>query len=232
VFVIDGDAECLAIAERHGALAVCCTPLRGYSASLKAVLYSTARVIPAERFVCIDADTVILGRLDPLFEALDACVPGSILACLDQNHETYSCLQHALEELYQGSSADLDRLLDPPLGEADYSMIVNDGCFATDRAGLLGLDSLLRSMPDVADWVDVYTLRNQWLFNLALARMGNGVRMNDTYNVQLHAHDVEFREDGLGASWRGRPARVLHFNAWSRRKYPEWRQLVREALSP
>jgi predicted O-methyltransferase YrrM len=76
--------------------------------------------------------------------------------------------------------------------------------------------------------------RNQFIFNLALARLGCGVELSPVYNVQLNVQDVEasVSEGRARAVWRGRQARVLHFNGAGRKKYPELRGRYSAASEP
>jgi hypothetical protein len=192
---------------------------------VKSALYSIARFVRAEQYLCLDADMLVLDDVSPVFEALDACAGGSILACTDQNRETYEDLGRALVGLYRGTDTDFNRLLGMPLGEPRFPLVLNDGAFAGDRRALLGLDSAIRAMPGAVTWVDAFYLRNQFLFNLALARMRCAVPLADAYNLQLHVQDVQVDPvgDRLGATWNGDPVRVLHFNAAGRVKHADWR---------
>jgi hypothetical protein len=50
------------------------------------------------------------------------------------------------------------------------------------------------------------------------------VELDPIYNINLHSQHVDLRHaDGMTeAIWRGRRARVLHFNGWGRHKYSAW----------
>jgi predicted O-methyltransferase YrrM len=112
--------------------------------------------------------------------------------------------------------------------EATYPLVVNDGLFAGTRAALLALDAEIRSMSNAQQWMserpDVWW-RNQFFFNLALARLRCGSELDSIYNLQLHVHDAELRDVNghLEATWLDRSVRVLHFSGNGRRKYPEFR---------
>lgn len=226
VLAVDPAPATLAVAAAYGATVILCTALRPINSSVKSALYSVARIIPAEQFLCLDADTVVLGSLRSLFAAIEVCRPGAVLACADQNQRFYSTLGEALHGVYAGSTADLERFLGELLGEHECEVVANDGVFAGGRNAMLAVDSAIRSMPGAAEWVDANSLRNQFLFNLAIARMRCGVQLDDTYNLQLHAQDVEMaRRDGrVEARWRGRTVRILHFNSQGRHKHAEWRR--------
>lgn len=228
VMLVDPDTECLQVADTYGASVIECHSRRPVNSSVKSALYSLACVVPADEFVCLDVDMVVLGSLQPVFDALRACAPGSILACIDQNQDTFPNLEAALSELYGGSASDLARFLGSVQGEAGYELVLNDGSFASGRVGLLALHSAIRAMPEAPHWLDGNPLRNQFLFNLALARMRCAIRMDDAYNLQLHAQDVGVCWSGgrIEARWRGRPMRVLHFNAGGREKHADWRRYL------
>src|SRR5215470_13807626 len=68
VFVLDGDEECTAVAARHGAAVVPCRLLTSANPTVKSLLYSVANVVSAKRFLCLDADLIVTGPLQPIFE--------------------------------------------------------------------------------------------------------------------------------------------------------------------
>lgn len=240
VLVVDGNSACEQVARKYQATVIRCRSHARVNATTKAALYSIARVVNAERFLCLDADMLVLGDLRPVFHALDACPDGTILACREGNgrgwHQ-FDTLGHALCTVYGGREADLTLLLGTPDGEAVYSLVVNDGLFAGGRAALLSLDGFLRGLPHAARWTDERRdiwWRNQFLFNLALARLRCGVELDASYNLQLNSHEVEFssQEGRVQARWDDRPVRVLHFNGLGRHKYPEWRNLFAQVSDP
>jgi predicted O-methyltransferase YrrM len=236
VFLVGTDPECERVIAKNGATLIRCRPYANFNATLKSILYSSPLVIDAARFACIDADTLVLGDLRPLFAALEACPAGSILACREGNGYGYKDLGHALNSIYGGRDSDLSRML----GKSEdlrYPLVVNDGLFAGTRGALLALDSLIRSMPQAVAWTDQrrdIAYRNQFIFNLALARLDCGVELDPVYNVQLNTQDVKFEltNGGMQALWRGAPSRVLHFNGCGRHKYPEWRGLYASVANP
>jgi hypothetical protein len=229
VLGVNCDEQCRRVIEKHGATAIECKSLAHMNPALKAMLYSIARVVNAEQFLCLDADTLVLGDLRPVFAMIEACPSGSILVCRDA-FLGQGNLQRELCSNYVGKSGDLAMLLGRPFNEASYPLAVNDGVFAGSRGALLALDNLIRNMSNAVAWVDQYPehgWRNQFIFNLALARMKCGVELDARYNLQLHMNDARISKTsgGIEALWRGRSARVLHFCGWGRDKYPELRGL-------
>ena len=207
VFVIGDDGRCERVAAKYGALAVRCRALASVNAMSKAILYSVARVVDARQYVCLDSDMLVLRDLGPLFGAIEACPEGSILACREGNGQGFSNLAHAMRSVYGGREFDATRLAIAP-DEAAYSLVVNDGLFAGGRAAMLALDGAIREIPQAVEWVDERRdiwWRNQFIFNLALARLRCGVELDGSFNVQLHTQDVRFHSIGAG---RGRVARA------------------------
>jgi hypothetical protein len=237
VFAVDGDAACSRVAQSHGATVIPCTRRAPISVAVKSLLYSAARVIDAEKFLCLDADMLILDDLAPVFAMLDLFPEGSVLACREANSYSESNLGTAIRYTYFADPRDIHRILGRHNGEADYPLVVNDGLFAGRRTALLDLDGVIRALPQAAAWVDEAQhycwWRNQFIFNLALARLRCGVQLDDLCNVQLHTQDAEVRvEEGRPrALWRGRPVRVLHFCGLGRKKYPQFRELLSEGLA-
>ncbi len=236
VFGLNSNAACEAVVAKYHGTLIRCRPHAPINPMSKAVLYSVARVVDARQYLCLDADMLVLGDLHPVFSALDACPEGTVLACREGNNKSLDHLGKALERVYGGSHSDLHRLSVSP-EEAAYPLVVNDGIFAGGRAALLALDGVIRLMPNAAAWADDHRTvwwRNQFVFNLALARLRCGVELDSGYNVQLHAQDVQIRQEGarVCAGWQGRQVRVLHFSGGAKRKYSEWQGLFASVPDP
>lgn len=231
LFAVEANAECERIACKYNALLIPCRPLAPVNVSVKAILYSIARVIEAEQYICLDADMFILGSIAPIFDALEASPVGSVLVCREANHSGPYKLRDALVYTYLGNPSDLRRVLGFVNGEGEYSLVVNDGMFAGTAAALRAIDGIIRGMPQAISWMEerrqVCWWRNQFIFNLAVARLRCGVEVDGCYNVQLHTQDVEVRDDNrrVQAAWRGRSARVLHFCGVGKMKYPQLQRL-------
>jgi hypothetical protein len=230
VFAVDADAACRRVAARYGADVIECTRKAHVNATVKSVMYSVARVVDAEQFVCLDADMLVLGDLNPVFSAIDACAEGAILACREGNGFHYDDVGHAVMTVYGGRAGDLARVMGRDGGEGRDRLVVNDGIFAGSRAALLALDALLRGWRGAPRWVDERKdiwWRNQAVFNLALVHLGCGVELDAGYNIQLNNQEAEMGREGgrVAARWHGRKVRVLHFNGLGRHKYPDWRGL-------
>ena len=240
VFALGMSKELQRVAAKYGATLFRCGPRTRPNPTSKAVMYSIAYAVDAQQFICLDADMLVLGDLRPVFGAIDACPPGSILACREGNGRGwhgFRSLSHALSSVYGGRESDLRRLLSQPNGEGAYTLVVNDGLFAGSREALLALDNTIRSMPQAVEWTDERRdiwWRNQFVFNLALAQMNCGVELDPVYNIQLNSHDVEISEVAgrLQADWFGRVSRVLHYNGLGRNKNPEWRGRFARVAAP
>jgi len=222
-----GDAPALdEVAARHAATVVRCRPRRALDPTSKSVLYALASVVPAERFLCLDADMLVLGSLEPLFAAIDACPPGAILVCGEGNDHGIPDLSAALDLAYGGGP-------DPPFFAraghlGSYPLVVNDGLMAGSRAAFSAFDAELRNLADVVPWVDERAdirWRNQFAANVALARLGAAVELDPVWNVQLHVQGVDV--DGGRVLWRGRDVRVLHFSGAAKHQHGALRDAIR-----
>jgi predicted O-methyltransferase YrrM len=238
VVLLLGDSEaCERVVAKHRALPVRCRPRTAVNVGSKALLYSIARVVDAERYVCLDADTLVLGDLAPLFAAVDACPDGSLLAGREGNGDGYRDVAHILSHAYCGKDDDVARILGDDRDEGAYPFVVNDGVFAGSRTALLALDAAIRAMPGARSWLDErpdISWRNQLVFNLALARLRCGVELDASYNLQMHTTDVavESTADRVRVTWQGRPVRVLHVNGHGRNKLPKLRGLYAQVADP
>lgn len=238
VFVIDGGDECERVIAKYRALPVRCRAIARTGMASKAALYSVGHVVPARSYVCLDADMLVLDDLGPLFAAIDACPEGTVLACREGNGHHYRDVEDVLRRVYGGRSEDV-RLI---LGDDDeqarrYPLPVNDGTFAGSRAALLALDAAIRGMPGAIAWLDAnrgVPWRNQFVFNLALARLRCGIELDERYNLQLNGSDVDVGTSGgrPRVSWQGRSVRIMHANGWGRNKYPDLRGLYASVPDP
>src|SRR5205807_4346186 len=100
VFAIDANAACERIAAKYHATLVRCRAHARVNATSKALLYSIARVVDAQQFLCLDADMLVLYDLNPIFSAIEACPGGSILACREGNGKGFRNLEHVLCTAY------------------------------------------------------------------------------------------------------------------------------------
>jgi predicted O-methyltransferase YrrM len=235
IFMLGKSSETIRLAAKYKALLIPCQSRSAVNPMSKALMYSAARVIDAERYVCLDADMIVLSSLKQVFSALEACPDGSILAAREGNGTGDLTLQRAFFDIYGGGESDFRRLFNS--ADADYPLVVNDGIFAAGRSAMLALDGVIRSLKGAGEWIDQRRdiwWRNQFIFNLALSKLRCGVELDGSYNVQLHAQDVELSRTpvGMTAQWRGRPVRILHLSGVGRRKYPEWQGMFARVPDP
>lgn len=225
VFVINGNEACRRVVAKYGARGVECTSLAPMDATQKAIMYSAAHVVDANSFICMDADMVVTGDLSSLFTSLEVCRDDSILVCKDAglNQPT---LGGELRGYYRGNIEDIAALLGGSNGEENYPFLVNDGLFAANRAGMKALDSSLRAMlPRSLAWVDGlpdHGCRNQFLFNLVLAKLKCAVELDAAYNLQLHMRNGDLQRiiNSPSPVLDGRPIRVLHYCGPARAYHP------------
>ena len=230
VMLVDADERCRNVAARHDAYVIECRSVARLNATVKSALYTLPSLVDAGQFLCLDADMLVIGDLRPVFSALEASPGNTVLASREANGRGLRDLRHALELVYGGRETDFARVLGRTAGEPEYPLVVNDGAFAGSRAALLAVDDVIRSWSGAPRWVDERQdvwWRNQFIFNLALARLRCGMELDSLYNVQLDCQEVDFLGDGWQAFWKGRPARLLHFNGRGRHKYQEHRSRFR-----
>jgi len=235
LFMLNKSSECIRLAAKYKALLVPCRSRAQVNPMSKALMYSVARVLDAEQYICLDADMIILDSLEPIFAALEACPEGSILAAREGNGSGLQTVEQAFFHVYRGNEIECQQLITD--GEGSYSLVVNDGIFAGNRAALLALDGVIRSFNGAAAWIDHrhdIWWRNQLIFNLALAKLRCGVELDGSYNVQLHVQDVDIErtDNCMRATWRGRQVRILHLSGIGRRKYPQWQGLFARIADP
>jgi predicted O-methyltransferase YrrM len=239
VFLLGGNPACERVIAKYRAVPIRCTPRRPLGRGSKAILYSVAQLVDAEQFLCLDADTVVLRELAPIFAATEACPAGSVLACREGNSRGYRNVADALGRAYGGEQEDFARILGQVGREPGYELVVNDGVFAGSRSALIALDATIRGMPGAGQWLDSRPhigWRNQFIFNLALARLDCGVELDETNNIQLHTSDVDVDLDVAAARpsvrWQGRQVRIVHASATGRDKIPRLGNLYSSVSDP
>ncbi|HLK39234.1 MAG TPA: hypothetical protein VKU41_20875, partial [Polyangiaceae bacterium] len=231
VMVEAGVERCEQIARRHGAHIVRWRSLRGGGSWLKGALYSITRAVEAEQYLCLDADVLVLDSLAPLFEIHAALPAGQVLIGPEATKVLVADLRHGLQSIYLATAAEAAQLLAALPGAERETTVVNDGVFVAGFGALAAVDSALRRAPAVTQWVsarrDVWW-RQKAALNLALAQARAIAPLDSAYNAQLHVEGaVSGGGDGRPAAlWRGRPAKVLHFNGAGRSAYGAWRRSV------
>lgn len=232
VFSINDSEELRNIADRYNAVVIPCFPAHSLSPNCKSIMYAAGHVLPAERFICLDADMLVLGDLSCLVPLIDSTSPNSILACREATWA--SDLKDAISIIYHGEISEVRDFLTSRSEELlSYPFVINDGLFAGSRVALCAADNFIRSLEGAKQWMDDpeanIPWRNQFVFNLALARGGCGVELARRFNVQLLSERGVIKEepDHAYAEFNGQRAVVVHFNGGSGVKYPDWRNRLR-----
>src|SRR5579872_3738428 len=178
------------------------------------------------------------GRRRPRARQLGAAVrdsrgvaAGQVLIGPEATKVLVADLRHGLQSIYLATAAEAAQLLAALPGAERETTVVNDGVFVAGFGALAAVDSALRRAPAVTQWVsarrDVWW-RQKAALNLALAQARAIAPLDSAYNAQLHVEGaVSGGGDGRPAAlWRGRPAKVLHFNGAGRSAYGAWRRSV------
>lgn len=233
VFFFGTSATIQAIAEKHGAIVIPCFGLLPVTAASKAVLYSVAEVIRAERYLCLDGDLLATGDLRPLVAALESVGSDAIFATPDD--ETAGSLERDLRFRYGGIPNDLSRLVGGNASHATHNpLMVSDRIFGGPRLALCSLDHQLRSFVGAADWVDGRRLpkpaRSRFLFNLALAQAGNLVELAPRYLRSLSemVNSADRPSIGDACELVVREAAVVHLTRQGTRHNPQSMRQLRE----
>jgi len=213
------------IAGAYDAWLIPCEQKKPLSGASKSVLYSAGHVLPAQKFICLDADMLVLESLQPLVGAM-ACQPkGSIFSCREAAWA--DCLGTAIKTIYGGQSSDIGRLLCGfERNEASNTLVINDGIFAGTVWAIRDLDQIMRSMVEATAWIDEGVFwRAQFVCNLALASLGVGVELAPSFNAQLNCQsvDVDLAHEKPRVTMDGNPVSILHFNGGGRNHHPELR---------
>lgn len=241
VLIRERSNRCIQVAEKYCLPYLIVEPLSAVNPTFKSVMYSITKIVDAKRYLCLDADMIVLKELKSIFSALDCLPRSSVCVCRESNYERFTNLADMFRRAYRGSPTEMSEL-GLTEREQQYALTVNDGLFAGSRDALDRLDHDIRQLSNAVAWVDRDAnvgWRNQLIFNLALARSQCGVELDARYNIQLGVQDVEIRKHGnrIEATWKGIPVHVLHFTTLGRRpggndKYPEYRGHYAKVTQP
>ncbi|MEZ5942933.1 MAG: NPCBM/NEW2 domain-containing protein [Planctomycetaceae bacterium] len=237
VFCFGGTAEIDRLLQQYGATPIDCAALADVDMACKSVLYSVGRFIRARKYLCFDVDMLVVGSLQDVSSSLDVLPNSSILVCRDAAN--IPTLGDALTGLYESSPASLKRMAGASAVEhLNYSLVINDGFFAATRTAINAVDELIRDLPDAAGWVSAKPStapwRNQFVFNLALAKLGTAVELDATMNWQLNQQSLQLdgESGSIQTTSHGKPIKVIHFNGGGREKYPELREAFLQRSPP
>jgi hypothetical protein len=190
-----------------------------------------AGLVEARQYMCLDADLLVLDSLAPLFEMHAKLPMGRVLIAPEAARSTICDLRRGLQMVYLATPAEVGSLFAAVPEAARETYVVNDGVFVADSEALATVDAILRGTPAITQWAssrrDVWW-RQKAALNLALSRAQAIAPLDIMYNAQLHI-EAAIRCPGEGrprAQWRGRPARVIHFNGGAKNVYASWRHAV------
>jgi hypothetical protein len=213
--------------------------VRDVNASIKAALYSIARIAPAANYLCFDSDIFIVEDLRPLMATIEA-QPQKIHAALsaattanDQPNDYF----HTARHYYNASQSDAEALLGAQ--RTEHFARLNSGVFGGSALSLFALDVTLRNHAhQVAAWINTQKSRaaDELAFSLAVARLRGVAELPQKWNLQLYAQNVApiDTEHHTGGNWprfefwhADERAAVLHFAAkQGREKLPFFRGLL------
>lgn len=229
--IVFADAEAGDFVRKHhpAAVVVPCTLAAPPSAAVKAVLYSCARWVEAETILALEADTLVLSPLEPLFRTVEALRPGVMAGCRSQVMPTRFNLTEVFGHM-NCPETDWEWLTGEKQGvQGKFSF--NGGLLCGSRAAFQNVDTAVRQMgPRAVLWAEgafYEGFRDEFLMNICYARSGDTAELPPCWNVQFcdpnrdHWLQSEKKIDGMHYTRLGETARVLHFVGAQRRFMPE-----------
>ena len=151
----DNTPEIQSLANKYNAQIVPCDIRDRSTLAMKAVVYSLAQVVCADQYLFLDADTMILGDLSPIFSSVSTLDPRSFFVCMEQDLEPAMNIRRVFGEdirPYYANPEDINLFnISPEVGNSTF--IVNTGVMAGSRRAFLGLESRIRTlMPNASIW--------------------------------------------------------------------------------
>jgi glycosyltransferase involved in cell wall biosynthesis len=195
------DREWTKLLRTYNSIGIPFKPIRSIPESLKnwsvkGLLYSVSQYVTADRYLCIDCDTLVLDKLSPVFNSMNLCPKESVYVAFDGNgwgvEDEFirgATLSDSLQSLYHGSKNDIRNIASHlPEFFDSTPLICNSGVIAAPRTGMEILNKRLRDMmPKAWYWLtlDPGVPREQCLFNIACAD-GLGKELDGRFNWQSH----------------------------------------------
>ena len=191
----------------------------------KAVSFSVAKFIDAEKYIILDQDMILCDDFDLLLDEVKKANDGQILICKDAHTEgiTFGEIICSSWSAYEGSSK-CQYILNLSPQEFQSELIINSGLIAGNKKALLALDdSMRRILPNSLFYLEENksnAMREQSLVNLALIRYGNYKEIHKKFNLQAIWEEFELEIiDGIVncKSLNFNPV-FLHFNGKEAKK--------------
>ncbi len=235
VFVVGNAPEIDRIVSHLNCIPIHCQAVGPVNATLKSAMYSLSHLVPADEFLCLDSDMLVLQSVRPLLDAVTACCNRAILVARESNGPRYADLQDALCRVYHSDPNNFCGKYGIEKDLLRYPLVVNDGMLAGSRQAFINLARCIRGFHRITEWVDEHPelgYRNQFVLNLALAKLNCGVEASGDFNVQANYQRIDFTRIGqsLSAAWSQGAARIVHFCGHSRNMYPEFRGVYGECI--
>ena len=236
--VVFADAEAGAWLKSHhpAAVVVPCALATPASAAVKAVLYSCARWIEADTILALEADTLVLSPLTPLFSTVEGLRPGVMAGCRSQVMPNRFDLTEVFGHM-NCPETDWEWLTGDPRGVPNGGTLVhgkfsfNGWLLCGSRSAFQAVDTAVRQMgPRAVLWAEgafYEGFRDEFLMNICYARTGDTAELPAAWNVQFcdqqrrHWLETEQKPDGMHYTRLGETAKVLHFVGAQRRFMPE-----------
>jgi hypothetical protein len=188
VFVVDADDKCLKVIEKYNAHPIYCHSLYNVHIDSKGVVYGIYNFVDANKYLFLDADTIVLESLRSIFDSIDNIPENNLLICEDQYFygRIHTLGDALISSLYNGKLEDFDYLLRRnSQKEKDYKHIVNTGVWAGRKEALQQINTTITNLNNVAEWSIGGFIREQFLVNLALAVNDSATILDPFYNWQL-----------------------------------------------
>ena len=237
VYCVDGDESCSEVIRKHQAIEVRCQALVPKSAAIKPAIYSIGCIARVNKVVCLEADMIVLGDLSALFAGSDSLEPQGILVAKEMPWDCQSKLVDFFSSIYQGTEGELEATFRATPTEREFGMQINSGLLAGTSEAMIALDNTIRDMcPEAFYWLRVrpdLPYRDQFVTNMALARLDTAVPLNLTYNTQLCRRDFPlFRDEtGIWGEYKQQRVKIFHFNG-ARHKHIDLQSYYLERENP
>lgn len=186
IFMINPNSSCYDVVKKWECEYIICESIKPVAINSKSVLYSLDQVFDFKRMIYLDSDFLILNNIDDLFTMLDHIPENNIMICRDFYFDYAKSLKEIItNKLYEGKESDFEYLLGEVNNELSFPFIVNAGMMACNKSALIQARNTMSSFHNIVEWINSGVIREQFAFNLSLAKNHNYTILHPKYNYQM-----------------------------------------------
>jgi hypothetical protein len=189
------------ITDKYDSILVRCNMIDETARPIKSLIAELliGNIIHAEQYLFLSIDALVCDNISPLFDILDNLNDEKVLLC---NNCWTNIVGYSLKDIisfpksiYGGNSHDWEFLKLDGIQQY-YQLIADSNVFILKKKALLGIIHFVNEMmPNILQWRNanfaLSSLREQAIFNCAIAKISMGVELDSIYNHQVNNNNID-----------------------------------------